>query len=121
MRLAMGKPIWCLIVLSIALIAPVAQDVAGDRNALDVEYGRWIEQVMTKISSVKPGMTRQSLSQFFREDGGLQFPAQTRYVYKRCPYVKIDVEFSVDAGHTFNADDKIVKISRPYLEYPFSD
>lgn len=67
-------------------------------------------------------MTRQSISRSFEQDGGMQFRSQGRYVYKHCPYIKIEVEYSVvDDGPDQSPDDKIIKVSRPYLEYPSSD
>jgi hypothetical protein len=73
-------------------------------------------------------MTRKDLFSVFSEEGGLSTRTQRRYVYKHCPYVKVDVEFSavndVDEnqdGLTEKPEDRIVKISRPYLEYSIMD
>jgi hypothetical protein len=72
-------------------------------------------------------MTRRDLFTVISAEGGLSTRTRRRYVYKRCSYIKVDVEFSradVDASPDStieNLDDRIVKISRPYLEYSIMD
>ena len=89
---------------------------------LEEEHREWMQQVMTSISAIKPGMTRNDLAPLFAEDGGLQTRQHGRYVYAQCQYIKVDVIFSpVDGGANPGSDDKIVKVSRPYLEDPFYD
>lgn len=118
----MSKRMWLAILLSIPLTGVLAQDVGPDQRAIDQEHIDWIEHVVRIVSNIKPGMTRQSLSRSFEQDGGLQFRSQGRYVYKHCAFIKVDIEFAVvDDGPDFSLDDKIVKVSRPYLEYPSSD
>jgi hypothetical protein len=118
----MSKRIWVAILLSIPLTCVLAQDVATDQRAVDQKHTEWIQHVVRVVSSIKPGTTRQSLSRSFEEDGGLQFRSQGRYVYKHCALIKVDIEFSVvDDGPDFSPDDKMVKVSRPYLEHPSSD
>ena len=101
-------------------------DARGGRQIAQ-EHTQWIDHVMRSIATIKPGMTRRDLFTVFSEEGGLSTSARRRYVYKHCPYIKVDVEFSpadVDASPdatTENPDDKIVKISRPYLEYSIMD
>jgi len=118
----MSKRMWVALLISIPLTAVLAQDVATDQRTIDQEHTQWIQRVLRTISNIKPGMTRQSLSRSFEGDGGMQFRSNGRYAYKHCHYIKIDIEFSnVDDGPDFSPDDKIVKVSRPYLEYPISD
>lgn len=100
---------------------------ASSRSPIDQDHTNWIDHVMRSISTIKPGMTRRELSRVFTEEGGLSTRTQKRYVYKQCPYIKVHVEFSPanpganpDAA-TESPQDKIVKISRPYLEYSIGD
>src|ERR1700684_165522 len=101
---------------------------SSDQTRVEDEHRKWIDQVLQSIATIKPGMTRQNLLKIFGEEGGLSTRTQRKYVYKQCPSIKVDVEFSpVDAAgdgktrqYEENPDDKIVKISRPYLEYSFS-
>jgi hypothetical protein len=128
----MAKLLCTLLVVLVTAVggAPAQQNVidAQNRAPIDQEHTQWIDHVMRSISTIKPGMTRKDLFSVFSEEGGLSTRTQRRYVYKHCPYVKVDVEFSavnhVDEnqdGLTEKPEDRIVKISRPYLEYSIMD
>lgn len=87
-----------------------------------------IRQALDDSSHIKTGMTRAQVEKNFRHDGGLQFFSQsssaTRYVYLKCSFIKIDVKFKAavvkEAGFS-SPDDILVSVSKPYLEYPFTD
>jgi hypothetical protein len=128
----MRKTVRTLLVVMVATVAGApAQESAVDaqsRVQTDQEHTRWIDHVMRSIATIKPGMARKELFRVLTEEGGLSTRTERRYVYKHCPYIKVDVEFSpVDeigtgqGGTSENPDDKIVKISRPYLEYSITD
>jgi hypothetical protein len=83
-----------------------------------------IEDALKIVNDLKPGDLRARLEQSFELDGGLQFPAKSRYVFRTCRYIKVDVELSsegIQSRTDFLPGDKIVKISRPYLEYSTYD
>ena len=128
----MWKTVCTLLVVMVATVAGApAQESAIDaqsRALADQEHTKWIDHVMRSIATFKPGMARKELFSVLTEDGGLSTRTQGRYVYKHCPYIKVDVEFSpvdeIGTGRdatSENPDDKIVKISRPYLEYSITD
>ena len=81
---------------------------------IDSERTEWLENVLAWIDTIKPGMTRSDLLRVFTTEGGLSTPAHQTYVLKQCPIIKVDVVFS-DSGN--EAEDKITKISKPYLDY----
>jgi hypothetical protein len=121
-----------MVVLVTAVAGFPAQEAAIEahgRSQIDQEHTKWIDHVMRTISTIKPGMTRKDLLGMLTGEGGISTRTQRRYVYKHCPYIKLDVEFSPteqpdDAGQAEyyeSPDDKIVKISRPYLEYSIMD
>ncbi len=83
-----------------------------------------IEEALQETSKLKPGITRDKVEVSFVLDGGLQFGRTSRYLFRKCPSIKVDVEFSErGAGSTadFSATDRMVKASRPYLELPAYD
>src|SRR5579862_1178842 len=91
---------------------------------IDREHTQWIGSVLGWTYRVREGMTRKEVEEVFTVEGGISTRAQQTYVLKGCPYIKVDVEFSFpDDGHGFdrNPHDKIVKISKPYLDYSISD
>jgi hypothetical protein len=80
---------------------------------------------MRSILTVKPGATRRDLLKVFTDEGGLSTRTHRKYVHKQCPYIKVDVQFAPagDEGNGFTEmpEDKIITISRPYLEYSIAD
>jgi len=83
-----------------------------------------VSGALKAVQELAPGSSRALLEQKFEVDGGMQFPGNSRYLFRQCPYVKIDVEFQGDGIKDRAAllpTDKIVRVSKPYLEYPSSD
>jgi hypothetical protein len=126
----MRKMAWTMLVaITAAFAGASAQEASIDavsQAQLDREHTQWIDHVMRSISTVKPGMTRGDLLRVFAPEGGLSTRTQRRYAYKQCPYINVDVEFiPVDDADkdstTEKRDDRIVKVSRPYLEYSAMD
>jgi hypothetical protein len=119
----LGLTLFALLVIAVAGL-PGQDNVihTSARTRADEEHTQWIANLMQSIATIQPGMTRQDLFQVFTEEGGLSTRTRRTYVYKHCPYIKVDVEFSavedsgVDATSPENPADKIVKVSRPYLE-----
>jgi hypothetical protein len=83
------------------------------------------------MKAVKPGMTRADLLNVFETEGGLSTGLQRTYVYRECPYFKVDVEFDAvgrpardDEGRVTleeRSEDTISRISGPYLEFSVVD
>ena len=88
------------------------------------EHTEWIAKSLKEIESVRVGMTRVDLLKVFNEEGGLSTRTQRRYVYRDCPYIKVDVEFE-PVGELDQAsespNDRIIKISKPFLEWSIID
>lgn len=77
---------------------------------------------MRSIATLKPGMTRRDLLRVFTTEGGIFPRKKQRYVYRHCPYIKVEVDFSpLDAAEGPNPDDQIVTITQPFLEYSIMD
>lgn len=82
-----------------------------------------MEEALKIVGDLVPGVSRSEVEQDFKPDGGLQFfQNSSRYVFKKCPLIKVDIEFTHFEGQQDDLkSDQIIKISRPYLEYPFMD
>ena len=88
----------------------------------DAAFTKQISKVLAECQKITPGMTRARLLKVFTEEGGLSTVAQRTYVYRGCPYIKVDVEFKVaDGERKERLTDIITKISRPYLQYAVID
>jgi hypothetical protein len=93
-------------------------------SAYDSEAVRWIAASLTDMQGIKVGMTREELLRVFMEEGGISNRRWRRYVYRKCGYIKVDIEFA-PANNPDNPDespeDRITKISQPFLEWSIRD
>jgi hypothetical protein len=96
-----------------------AQTSEQTRSDDGQKYLQWLSKSLASAQTIKVGMTRRDLLTLFKEDGGVQSIKSERYVYKQCPIIKVDVSFSIDTAD--HLDDRIERISKPYLENPYSD
>ncbi|HKE26956.1 MAG TPA: hypothetical protein VKB88_31600 [Bryobacteraceae bacterium] len=88
------------------------------------EQARWIRENLAELRSIKVGMTRGGLLKVFMQEGGTSTRTWHRYVYRKCAYVKVDVEFAPagnDTSGNERLEDRITKISKPYLELTVLD
>ena len=96
-----------------------------ENKQADKKDCEFIEKSMEEINTIKAGMKRKDLSRFFHQDGGISRMTEQRFVYDKCEFIKVDIKFSPAAknGKTAadNPEDKILEISKPYLERPFAD
>jgi hypothetical protein len=90
---------------------------AGDSCAV-------IQEALVETDKLKAGMTRDKVEGSFILDGGLQFRRTSRYSFRKCPSIKVNVDFSEQGpadSSGFSAKDEILKVSQPYLQYPAYD
>ncbi len=91
----------------------------------------WIAHSLKEMQKIRVGMTRADLLKVFTTEGGLSTALNRTYVYRECPYIKVDVEFE-PAGRPARDregrvtlieanEDVIKKISKPYLEWSVMD
>src|SRR5438270_13223575 len=86
-------------------------------------HTQWVGTSLLRMQSVKPGMTRGALQKIFLPDGGLSTRTRQTFVYRECPYFKVDVEFTPSplATGINEPRDEIKTISQPYLAQPTAD
>ena len=113
------------IAFAIALLLAATSFAAKQTTDTDEEHGKWILSVLESSETIKPGMTREDLLKVVTTEGGTSTRFQRTYVYKDCPYIKVRVEFEAaanpDDGLTEMPEDKITKISAPFLQYSVMD
>ncbi len=93
---------------------------------VDKDLTKQIEGILKECNKVKPGATRGELLKVFKpEGGGLSTGRDRTFVHRRCPYIKVDVEFTPSEPKQGVLEerptDTIRKISRPYLEWMIAD
>jgi hypothetical protein len=87
----------------------------------------WVASCLKDFTAIKPGVTRRQVEDEFRKDGGIHSLSTGRFAHPTCPYFKIDVEFDckrdpADQNRMIQSgDDRVVHVSKPYLETPFMD
>ena len=90
-----------------------------------VSHQVWVEQSLRTMNTIKVGMTRRQLMKVFTYPDGLWSVSRTRqtFAYRDCPSFLINVEFkpvgTLKPGMRESADDRITKISKPYIEQVF--
>jgi hypothetical protein len=85
-----------------------------------------IQNAIKTVNELRDGGIRADVERNFNLDGGLNFRERTRYIFKKCHYIKIDVEFSNNGKRDnsaidFPSTDIIVRVSKPYLESQIMD
>lgn len=83
-----------------------------------------VRQAIDDSLKIKPGMTRQEVEKLFEEDGGATTRGQTRYLYKPCMYIQIEITFKLATPRNSldpSPNDTVIKASEPYLAYPTMD
>ena len=93
--------------------------------AYDLRLTERVLAIIIEAYDIQPGMTRADLMKMYMIEGGFSTRTRRTYVYRSCPYVKVDVDFSAvgDAQRPFleNPNDVITKISQPYLALMIMD
>lgn len=111
------------IVLTCVLIATLP--APGGETCTSADRNAWVLAIVKEAETIKVGMTRASLTKVYVEEGGTAQRTHRTYAFHGCPYIKVDVEFAPISKEqdlsTEMPDDKIVKISRPYLDYAVID
>jgi hypothetical protein len=122
----MIRRLFLLLLFSIVVIGGSAslrptQSAGPDSCAQD--HSAWLKQVLGKMETIKPGMTRWDLlhvfkteegaPQVFGKEGGPPTGLRETFVSQDCPYFKIDVEFKPEGVRN---RDVILKVSKPYVQ-----
>ncbi len=113
------------IVLIVGVAGAALVGVQRTRQAANAsDHVAWVNTVLKRMQTIKVGMTQSELLSVFTPEGGISTPLKRTFVSRDCPFFKVDVEFEVvdrpsiasDGRVTSNwKEDRIVKISRPYL------
>ncbi len=98
-----------------------AVEAAAEEDAV---LTKQISEVLKDVGELKAGMTRADLMKIFDTEGGISSPTRRTFVHRRCPFIKVDVQFTlaekVDLPEE-RPSDKISEISKPYLAWSVMD
>lgn len=96
-------------------------------SKINQERISWVRKCLDDFNGIKLGMTRGQIEKNFPKDGGLYGASCISFTHPDCPYFKIDVEFDFKRNPNdqnraiISTDDKVIKVSKPYIEYPHFD
>jgi hypothetical protein len=117
-----------LCLLSLAFIGALAEGTNGIPPAEtkpDKDLTKQISDVLSDCQKIKPGATRSDLLKIFTIEGGIHTARHREFVYRRCRYVKVNVEFTLSEPGQDTLEerptDTIHSISKPYLEWGIID
>ena len=126
----MRKTVFISAIILCALVLIVSAQTFRDSRKSE-ENTKWISDSLREMQTVEVGKTRADLLKVFITEGGLSTGLNRTYVYRQCPYIKVDVEFEAvgrptrdaEGRVTLNEDnrDRIKSISKPYLEWSIVD
>jgi hypothetical protein len=102
-----------------------ALKAGGQLSDVHPVHTAWVEKSLREMQTIKVGMSREALLRVFKEEGGLSNRTHQRFVYRECPYFKVDVTFTPahaeDDLRTKASNDTIKSISTPFLELSIID
>jgi hypothetical protein len=118
-KLLLGFALVLSLVLTGCESAPSARSSAPSRgdNDVDKDLTKQISSILSECQKIKPGMTRSDLLKVFITEGGLSTAAHRTFVYRGCPYIKVDIDFTPSDPKQNMVEerptDAISKISKP--------
>jgi hypothetical protein len=120
-----------MIATSLFLLLLANSALQAQRAQSSQAQTEWVANSLKEIQKIKAGMTRADLLNVFRTEGGFSTGLNRTYVYRECPYIKVDVEFEPVGRAARDKEgrvtlveargDIIKKISKPYLEWSIAD
>lgn len=125
------RKIASLIAASLFVLSLTVVPLSAQNPQRQEEQTKWIADSLIEMKTIKVGMTRADLLKVFATEGGLSTGLNRTYVYRKCPLIKVDVEFKPVGRSARDATgritlteadaDVIEKISRPYLDWTVVD
>jgi hypothetical protein len=91
----------------------------------DADLTSKVDSILRECQGVRPGMTRSELLGVFTTEGGLSTAKERTFVHRCCPYIKVDVRFTLSEPIQSVIDERptdiISRISQPYLQWRIVD
>jgi hypothetical protein len=117
------KNLTCVLLAVVALGFLVTPSRAGDE--VDKNLTKRISDILTECTKITRGTTRTELLKVFTTEGGISTAKHRTLVHHRCPYIKVDVDFTLSDPKQSAVDerptDTVSKISKPYLDWSIGD
>jgi hypothetical protein len=120
------------VLLAVSLASSSFCGAAAEPQSLrQADHAAWVARVLEQMLTIQPGMTRSQLLTVFTTEGGVFTGLERQFVSRECPFFKVHVKFEAVGRPSRDSDgrgtsvegpdDRIVTISRPYLEFSIID
>jgi hypothetical protein len=90
--------------------------LTADKSSI---YKKWLEDRISEIQNITPGMTRGQVNQILLQEGGISTPSAASYTTIESPLLKVRIEFEAQKDENgrlkFNENDKVKAVLMPYL------
>ena len=117
------KNLTCVLLAVVALGFLIASSRAGDE--VDQNLTKQILHILRESKKITAGTPRAELLKVFTTEGGISNAKHRTFVHRRCPYIKVDVVFTLSESEQSILDarptDTVSKISKPYLDLSIID
>ena len=120
----MVRKSFLIVALVVSVIGFVLRTHGQRSQSPNLSHREWVIGVLKETKSITVGMTRKDVLNVFTTEGGISTRLSQTYVYRDCPYIKVDIQFEAIQApndHRERLDDKIVSLSKPYLDYSVAD
>lgn len=97
-----------------------AQPLPYERQP-EADHVKWVATCLEDFECIKAGMTRGEVESRMPFDGGIHSAGLVRFTHPDCLMFKVDVEFEfkldpADQNRAVTSkDDKVTKVSKPYI------
>jgi hypothetical protein len=115
----------CLIVFAM-LSLPASTPLAQASKTHAEQCCSIVSQALEAVGRIHKGTTRADVEREFVRDGGLFSRERTRYSFRICPSIKVEITFAPGKGGegdfvSGSPSDTVTSVTKPYLEYPVKD
>jgi len=120
-----------IVATTLPLLMLIAWFLPAQSSQRSHEQTEWVAESLKEMQKIKVGMTRADLLKVFTTEGGLSTGLNRTYVFRGCPFFKVDVEFDPVGRPARDGEgrvtlveadeDVIKKISKPYLDWSVVD
>ena len=121
---AVGRRAWIrtLVGAVTAVVAAPPQAVGRAQSSAALDHTAWVRTVLTRMLTVRPGMTRADLLRVFAVEGGISTNHDRVYVSRDCPYFKVRFVFTpIHVNGPEDPHDVIATASTPFLQFTVAE
>ena len=111
-----------LAVLFVSLVSHAAAQSPNRKS--NPECCSIVINALEAVSHIRTGMSRAEVEKVFVVDGGLISKEKTRYSFRDCRAIKVEITFDlkeVRQDAIGSPKDTVSAFSKPYIEYPNAD